>query len=386
MALWQSGFRPFFLLAPGMAALAAIGWIAVLRGAVVVRGPLAGVDLHVHEMVFGFIAAVIAGFLLTAVKNWTGRTPASPRVLGVLVAAYLIGRVAVVAEAAGAPRGVGAFELVFMPLLALLLARPIVLARDRRNAGVASIVALLAVADVLTHVAAWAGNMALATSMRAAALLLPCMLLAVIGGRVIPMFTRNVVIEQGAAVRTPGAIDRLAIAAIAAVTLVAVVAPFASPMRAVEPFVALVAGALTLLRMRGWASARTLSTPILWILHVGYACLGLGLLLRGVTQLSPGLLVSSVATHVLSIGAIATLCLGMMTRVALGHTGRLLAVPRPAVAGYVALMVALVLRVAAAWRGALLDAAAVSFALAFVLFLASYLTVLVRARPDGAPG
>lgn len=384
--LFQSGFRPFFLLAALVAAVSIVAWLLIVRGVLLPQGALLGVDLHVHEMIFGFVAAVIAGFLLTAVKNWTGRAPASPAMLGVLVVAFVLGRIAVLAEAAGAPRGVSALELLFLPLLALAIARPIAQVRDRRNAGVALLVGLLATVDVVMHVAAWNQDATLAASMRAAALLVPCVLLSVIGGRVIPLFTRNVVMEQGVEVRARNVVDGLTVAATAAVALLAAVAPFSSLVRTVEPIVAIAAGLLTLLRMRGWASTRTRGRPILWILHVGHASLGVGLLLRGVALAAPAALPVSVAMHILALGALSTLCLGMMTRVALGHTGRPLDVPRMAVGGYHSLLTALALRVGAAWVPALLDPAVLFFAIAFLLFFASYLKVLLRPRPDGAPG
>lgn len=386
VALLQSGFRPFFLLAPVAATVALAGWLLVLHGRLALPGALSGVDLHAHEMVFGFVCAVIAGFLLTAVKNWTGRAPAPPRVLGALVALYLLGRVAVVAEAMGASRGVGALELAFLPLLAVAVARPILATRNWRNLGVAAIVALLAVADVLTHVAAWRGDVVLAASARSVALLLPCVLIAVIGGRVIPMFTRNVVLEQGGFVRASTAVDLWAVVAIAAVALVGSAAPWWSPLDRVEAGLSLAAGSLTLWRMRGWSTLRTRTAPLLWVLHLGHACLGLGLLARGAARLAPDVIPPSAATHLLAAGAIGMLCLGMMSRVALGHTGRPLLVPRVAVAGYLVLVVALVLRVGASWRPALLDPSAASFALAFLLFLAGYAVPLVRPRVDGAPG
>lgn len=384
--LWQSGFRPFFVLAPLVATVALAGWLALLHGVVVARGSMTGVDLHVHEMAFGFVAAVIAGFLLTAVKNWTGRTPASPRMLALVVVLFVVGRAAVIAEAAGAPRGVSGVEPLFLVALAVLIARVVVASRNWRNLGIAGVVALLALADVLLHVAAWTGAPTLATSMRAAALLLPCVLLAVVGGRVIPMFTRNVVLEHGGVVRQPGTLDRVAVAAIAVAALSGTVAPLRPELGALEPWVMLAAGALTLARMVGWASLRARATPLLWMLHVGHACLGLGLMARGVARLFPTALPATSATHLLAVGAVAVLCLGMMTRVGLGHTGRPLVLPRSAVVAYVTLLVALVLRIAAAWRPALIDPSAGAFALAFLLFLVGYLGPLLRPRVDGAPG
>ena len=384
--LLQSGFRPFFLLAAVVAVVAVSAWILVLRGVWAPRGALLGVDLHVHEMIFGFAAAVIAGFLLTAVKNWTGRAPAPPLLLGVLVALFVLGRVAVAAEAAGAPRGIAAVELLFLPTLAVALARPVWLARDRRNVGVVLVVVALAGVDGATHAAAWGGHGTLALSMRSAALLVPCVLLAVIGGRVIPLFTRNVVLEHGAAVRGPNLADTVALVAAPLVALLAALAPFFAVAQVVEPWVAMAAGLAMLARMVGWASLATLRTPIVWILHVGFACLGAGLVLRGLSLLAPGVLAPSVAMHVLAVGALATLCLGMMTRVSLGHTGRMLELPRGVAGAYHSLLTALVLRVGAAWVPALLDAAALFFALAFLIFFVRYAPLLLRPRADGAPG
>lgn len=382
----QSGFRPFFLLAGVVGALAVLSWLLLLRGVLVPAGALTGLDLHVHEMIFGFAAAVIAGFLLTAVKNWTGRAPAPPPVLAALVAVFLVGRLAVIAEAAGVMRGISALELLFMPALAIAVGRCIWQARDRRNAGVVGIVVALAAVDAVLHAAAWMGHGTMAAAARNVALLVPCVLLAVIGGRVIPMFTRNVVLDAGGSVRGPGAIDLAAVVATAGVAIVAAASAALPALRPVEAVVALLAGALTLLRMRGWASTATRTQPLLWILHVGHACLGLGLLLRGLALAAPTLLPVTVGTHVLAVGALSVLCLGMMTRVALGHSGRPLKLSRLAVGSYHSLLTALVLRVAAAWVPPLLDAAVLFFIIAFGLFVVAYLPVLLRPRADGAPG
>ncbi len=386
LVLWHSGFRPFFLAAPLVATVALAGWLAVLHGAVHARGSLVGVDLHVHEMAFGFVGAVIAGFLLTAVKNWTGRAPAPPRALAALAVLFVVGRASVIAEALGAPRGTSAVEPLFLVLLAVAVARVIVASRNWRNVGVAALVALLALADVLLHVAGMVGAPALAASMRAAALFLPCVLLAVVGGRVIPMFTRNVVLERGGVVRQPNALDLVAVGAVALAALSAALAPLGDAFALVQPWVMVAAGALTLVRMVGWASLHARVTPLVWFLHLGHACLGVGLVARGVAHVAPLAVPASAATHVVAVGGIAVLCLGMMTRVALGHTGRPLVLPRSAVAAYGALLTALALRVAAAWRPALLDPSAAAFALAFLLFLVGYLGPLVRPRVDGTPG
>ncbi len=378
--LLQAGFRPFFLLAAVAAGVNIIAWLAVLRGALSLPG--ATVDLHVHEMVFGFTTAVIAGFLLTAVKSWTNRDPAPPVALAALVALFIAGRVAVFVEARSGLQGISLVEVLFLPALIVAIAIPIVRARNKRNAGVLALVAFLSLVDVGMHVASWNAWPTLALSMRSAALLAPCVLIAVIGGRVIPLFTRNAVRDEGTEVREPNVIDTLSLVGAVLVMVAAVAAPFVDVVRTIEPLVNIAAGSLLLLRMRGWGTRATWRRPILWVLHVAYVALGVGFILRGLPSVVP----SSAASHLLALGAIAVMSLGMMTRVSLGHTGRRLDVPRVAVAAYAALLGATVARVAAVWWPSWLVAAGVLLALGFALFLVAYLPVLVAPRVDGKPG
>ena len=382
-AILASGFRPFFLLAAAVAAGSIVAWLGVLKGALVLQSSFGVVDLHAHEMIFGFAGAVIAGFLLTAVKNWTGRAPASPSVLAGLVALFVAGRAAIAIEAAGGPRGLSFVEALFFPALAVVIALPIVRTKNRRNFGVVGVVAMLAVMDLAMHVAAWTQSPRLSLAARTGALLVPCVLLAVVGGRVIPLFTRNVVSAGGVAVRDPSILDALAIAGAVAAAVVSVGAPLSPAIAVVAPWVLIVAGVVTLLRMWGWGTSATARAPILWILHVGHLALGVGFVARGVSFFAPSIISPSSALHILSIGALAVLCLGMMSRVALGHTGRPLTITPVVVASYACLLVALVSRIAATWVPLLLDVAAVAFALAFTIFFAGYAKILVRPRPDG---
>jgi len=381
--LLLSGFRAFFLLAAVVGAVSVLVWMLVLIGAA--SPPNASVDLHVHEMIFGFTVAVIAGFLLTAVKTWTGIDPAPPRVLAGLVALFVVGRLAIFLEVLGVARGIAIVEVAFLPALALAVGRPIVRAKNVKNAGVFALVVLLTLVDIGFHVAMAGSHPGLSTAMRVGALLVPCALIAVIGGRIIPLFTRNVVDPQGTRVRTAGRIDTAALIAVVIAVIAAVVAALFSPssvLASISRGASVVAGVLLVARMHGWASLETLRHPILWILHLGYALLGGGFLLRGLPAMVP----ATIAVHVLAIGAIAVMCFGMMTRVALGHTGRALVVPRSAVAAYATLVAALVARVIAAFFPSALVAAALLFALACTLFLVGYARVLVSPRVDGKPG
>ena len=381
-----NGFRPFFLLAAAVAVGAITAWLAVLQGWLVLHASFGVVDLHAHEMTFGFAGAVIAGFLLTAVKNWTGQAPATSGVLAGLVVLFVAGRAAVVIEAATGLRGLSILEAMFLPILTVLIAIPIIRTRSRRNFGVVGVVAMLAVMDLLMHIAAWTPSPRLGLGVRTGALLVPCVLLAVVGGRVIPLFTRNVVTSAGVVIRGPSPLDGLAIAGAVAAAVVSIGAPLSPIVTTIAPPVLLVAGIATVARMWGWGSTATFGTPILWILHLGHLALGVGFIARGVSFFAPTIISPSGALHILSIGALTVLCLGMMSRVALGHTGRPLTVGPAVVVAYVCLIVALVARIAATWAPVLLTVAGLTFALAFAIFFVAYAKILVSPRPDGKPG
>ncbi len=384
--IFASAFRPFFLLAAAVAAISIIVWLFILKGALLVHGSFGIIDLHAHEMLFGFTTAVIAGFLLTAIKNWTGQAPAGPRLLAGLVALFIVGRIAVAVEAAGGPRGTAWLEALFLPTLAVVVAIPILRTKNRRNFGVVGVVAMLAVMDIVMHVAGWTNNVELGVAARTGALLVPCVLLAVVGGRVIPLFTRNVVTTAGVAVRETNTLDTLAVASAVAAAAVSIGAPLSSTITLIAPPVLIVAGVLTIARMWGWGTLATAKTPILWILHVGHMALGVGFFARGVSFLAPTIISPSGALHILSVGALGVLCLGMMSRVSLGHSGRPLILAPATVVAYGCIVVALVARVAATQVPFLLDVAGVFFALSFAIFIVSYAQILVSPRPDGKAG
>lgn len=385
-AILASGFRPFFVLAAAVAATSILLWLLLLKGAFVVDSGFGIIDLHAHEMLFGFTGAVIAGFLLTAIKNWTGQAPASPTMLAALVALFVVGRLAVVVEAATGVHGLSWLEALFLPVFAIVIARPIVGTNNRRNFGVVAIVALFAALDLAMHLAAWTNSPQLGVAARTGALLVPCVLLAVVGGRVIPLFTRNVVASADVVVRAVSIVDGLAIGGAVAAAAVSVAAPVSATVAMVAPAVLMLAGVLTVARMWGWASLATARTPLLWILHVGHFLLGVGFFARGVSLVLPSLITPSAALHILSIGALAVLCLAMMSCVALGHSGRPLVITSATVVSYGCILVAVVARVAASWLPALLDVAGVAFALAFVIFFAGYARILATPRPDGKAG
>jgi uncharacterized protein involved in response to NO len=365
----RTGFRPFFLLAAAWAALALPLWAFALAGAS--WAPALSVPWHGHEMLGGFAFAVIAGFLLTAVRNWTGRETVRGAPLLALAALWVGGRIAALGGASGPLVGVLDGALVLGLFVAIL--RPIVASRNFRNAPFLVVLALWGALEAGFHL-----DPARASWVLAQQLNLVVLLMVVVSGRIAPGFTQNALPEV-AVVRSPR-IERAALL----LTATMVVAGMLGAPTSVSGIVAVLAGCAVLARARGWHATRTWRNPLLAVLHLGHAWLGIGLILRGVSILIP-IVPPSLGVHALTAGAIGTLTLGMMTRVALGHTGRPLAAPRTAIAAYVCVTLAAITRLAGALAPSVLawGLAAALFALAFVLYLVGYAPILLRPRADG---
>jgi uncharacterized protein involved in response to NO len=385
LALAAKGFRPFFLLAAAFAVAIVPLWLAVLTGLASASAYPDPVTWHAHEMIFGYTAAVVGGFLLTAVGNWTQRETLVGGPLLALAGLWLLGRVAVF-FAASLPRGVPALvDLAFLPLVVVALARPIVLGKNRRNAVMLVILSALFAANVVVHLDAL-GMVSAGSARRACVVALDVILVIVliIAGRVFPMFTRNATGVQ--AIRSIPALD---IATVIGMVTVAVLDATVTDARLVGS-VAGVVGVLAALRAMHWGARHTLREPLLWILHLGYAWLVVGLLLRAAAGWL-AVVPSSSAAHALTVGAIGSLTLGMMARVALGHTGRPLVVSRALRWAFLAISGAAAVRVIVpiALPGVYVSGLVLAGALwtgAFLTFLAVYAPILCRPRADGKPG
>ena len=375
--LFALGFRPFYLLAAAFGALAVPLWIAAQAG---VRLPVR-VDMlwHMHEMVYGFALAVVVGFLYTAGYNWTKLWTPRGRLLAAIAGVWVAGRIAMLA----APPVVGAVvDAAFLPVAAWPLFRVLKQSGNLRNMFLVGLLALLTLANVCFHAAAlgWVHLDPLAPVH--AAILLIVVIEIVIGGRVIPMFTRN-----GA----PGSLpvqdarrDKWALA----LTVLAGLAWTTGLPAPVTASLALFAAVGQAVRLLGWQPWRTWRNPLLWILHVSYFWIPFGFLLLALAQY--GVVTGSVALHVLTVGALAGLIMGMITRTALGHTGRPLKAGRGETAMFVLVQAAVVLRFAAgvvpAWRDTGLVLATVCWSAAFLAYLAVYVPYLTAARIDGREG
>jgi uncharacterized protein involved in response to NO len=387
IALFDYGFRPFFLLCGLYAVLIAPLWLYRFAHASASFGALPGVYWHTHEMLFGFVMAAVAGFLLTAVPSWTGASGFAGRPLVLAVTMWLAGRLAM-ATAGAVPFWVTAtVELALLPVLLLLLAPPIVRAGNR-NLPILAVVTVLWLIDAAFMRALGTGDVLLAAGASRISVDLVLMLLVVIGGRIVPAFTGNALRRAGreAAPVTRGWLEILSIGSVAAIAICDLLLPD-SPLAGV---LAAIAAAAHALRLAGWKSFRIGGEPILWILHVGYAWIPIGLALKACWLLGDAEFAAK-WLHAITFGAFATMILAVMTRASLGHTGRPLVVSRAITVAYVLLTAGAVLRV---FGAALLpdrylltlSASGLAWTLAFVIFVVVYAPILIFPRPDGKRG
>ncbi|MFU8804593.1 MAG: NnrS family protein [Bradymonadaceae bacterium] len=375
------GFRPFFLLGAAMAALWVPLYMLAWYGMIDLSGYAGMVAWHGHEMLFGFAGAIIAGFLLTAVGNWTGAKMPSGLVLFGLVLAWILGRL-VMLFAGSLPWLVTLLvDGAFFPLVAVAIARPILATKNKRNYGFIFLLGALTIANLWFHLHAAGLVSSTLGDPLYIALDAVVVIMVVVGGRVIPFFTRNAVGD--ARIDRSLWLDRLSIGGAAAL----LVADLATLNPGITAYVALFAGIFTAARMWRWGSLRTLNNSLLWVLHLSYAFIAMGLILRGLSSFVP----LSASTHALTVGGVGLLTLGMMARVALGHTGRPLVVSPAITCAFVLMALAAALRVFVPiflgfWYMPAILASSALWAAAFIIYFAVYWPILTRPRADGRAG
>jgi len=378
-ALWNLGFRPFYLLASIFAALSVLVWVCQYEGylpATYLRGPA----WHGHEMLFGYTLAVVTGFLFTAVRNWTGQPTPTGRALAAYAALWLAGRVLVLTPYALAAALVNA---AFPVAVAVGIGIPLIRSRNQRNYFFIVLLAGLGVAALALHLSnlgmlAWPERASLQVGLDAV-----LFILAVMGGRVIPMFTNNG-ITGTEATRNP-MLEKVALGSVLAL----LAADLLQAPPTLIAIVALVAAGAHAVRLYLWQPWRTLATPLVWVLHVSYGWIVVYLVLRALALL--GLIAAPLAVHALTVGAIGGMTIGMMTRTARGHTGRPLRADNYEVACYALVQVAALVRV---FGGlfvpsvylATVVVAGLCWSAAFALYAIRYWPVLSRERFDGKPG
>jgi uncharacterized protein involved in response to NO len=378
-ALWRLGFRPFYLLASVFAALSVAIWGAEYAGWLQ-RAWVAGPMGHAHEMLFGFTMAVVTGFLFTAVGNWTGRPTPTGVALAALAALWVAGRVLMLTPYAVAA---AVANVAFPIAVAVGIAIPLAASGNRRNYFFVALLVLMALAVAAVQLAqlgivplpGWAGIRI--------ALDVVLFVMAVMGGRVIPMFTNNGV--PGSSARRHPAVEKVALGSLLALLAADILG---LPDAALVAILALAAASHGV-RLALWQPWRTLRTPIVWVLHAAYAWIVVHLVLRALGLL--GAVPVPIATHALTVGAIGALTLGMMTRTARGHTGRPLRADAWEVACYVLVLAAAAVRVAGpllvpAAYVTTVAASALLWSAAYGLYAIRYWPVLTRPRLDGRPG
>ncbi len=383
------GMRPFFLFAGIFAVLAMLGWVGSMASNGAVAPPMTALPAylwHGHEMLFGYAGAVIAGFLLTAVPSWTGTPILGRRRLMSLVALWLAGRLAVSFGAALPGIAVAIIDIAFPLVLAAMVTGPLWRRRALRNYMFVGVLAVFATANGLVHaeMLGW-----LEDSARAGLILgidTVVLLMVVVGGRIVPAFTTGALRQNGVALRKTPLLDRAAILSV----LIVLLADLIVPDSAIAGYAALFAAAAQAARMSGWRGWKIRHMPILWVLHLGYGWIAVGLALKGAAD-AFGWVSPAAGLHGLTIGAVGTLTLGVMSRAALGHAGRALVAGRALTTAYIAVSLAALLRVFAPgwmpeWYGAAMIASGLIWVAAFVIFTAYFWPILTRPRLDGRPG
>ena len=377
------GFRPFFFGASFWAGVAMVMWTAMLSGYLTLPTRFDPVSWHAHEFLFGYLSAVIAGFLLTAVPNWTGRLPIVGWSLGGLALLWIAGRIAVLFSAS-LPLAITVItDLSFTVVFALFLGREIKSGRNWRNLVILGLLAVFTIGNALFHWSAAGGEYAANSSGFRIGLVAAIMMIAVIGGRVVPSFTRNWLVKRGAD-RLPSPPMQLFDKFALLMLLVALALWVVLPMHFLTGFFLLLAGGAHLLRLVRWVGCKTVDEPLVAALHVGYLFVPFGAIALGITIIANASFAMAAAQHLWMGGAIGLMTLAIMTRATLWHTGRPLTSGHGTLAIYGALLLAVLTRTAVEfWPSGttlLYTISGVLWVVAFIGFASLYGRLLLR-RP-----
>ena len=371
----ELGFRPIYPAGALWAAIAIALWIFAPQ---TLTGTLQGVAWHAHEMLWGFIATIAVGFLVTAGANWTGRNPIRGAPLAALLGLWVLARVGFLLPGMGAYRVAAVSELLFFAVAAIALALAIVGSRNTRNYGVPVMVLALGAADAWYLWLAANGNYLELMQALDSGLLVMAAIALLVARRVIPFFAMRVIPGLELPKQTRSGHVQLA-ACVAA--LVCLLAGLRQPLAG---FLVL-AGATSLYQLLTWKPLLVRQKPLLWILYAGYAALGCGLIAAAVQVLNPGIR-AAVHVHVIAMGGFSVLIIGMLTRTALGHLGRPLKLDRSMQASYWLMLLAVVLRLCALapsnHAGLLLQMAALAWITVFALYLWRFFPMMIRPRAD----
>jgi uncharacterized protein involved in response to NO len=374
-AFLEMAFRPIYLAGALWAAVAVVLWVFAPGW---LNGTLGGVAWHAHEMLWGFVATIAVGFLMTAGAAWTGINPVQGRSLAALCVLWIIARAGFLMTGGTAFLSAALAEVAFFALAAAALARAVVVSRNVRNYGVPLLLLALGATDALFLAAARTGDYATLMRHFNAGLLCMALLTLLVARRVIPFFAMRAVPGLTVPQHLRSGQVQLAVSALAVVALLA-------GQHAVQAAALAIAGAIALVQWLSWKPWAVLHKPLLWVLYVGYGVLGAGLLLAALD--AAGLVArAAVPVHVIAMGGFSVLIIGMITRTALGHLGRPLETDRSMVCAYALVIAATVLRLGALYPSAvaphLLHGAAALWAGAFALYLWRFVPMMIRPRAD----
>jgi uncharacterized protein involved in response to NO len=378
LAVLSFGFRPFFLLAGVFAVLSVGLWLPEFEGEISIPTTFSPVVWHTHEMLYGYLVAAVSGFLLTAIPNWTSRLPFKGRPLALLAGLWLAGRIAISMSAYLGWIVTMLVDCSFLLAFVAVTSREVLAGRNFKNLKVVALVSVLLIGNLTFHLEAhWTGNADYGIRIGIAGMM---MLVLVIGGRIIPSFTRNWLARQPDG-RMPVAFNRFDVVAIG-ISVSALLGWIVSPVAQTTSLLLAAAGLVQLARLARWAGDRTWRDRLVLVLHVAYLFVPVGFLLMAASDKFD--IPPSAGIHAWTIGAMATLTLAVMTRATLGHTGKLLSANRATQFIYGSIVAAALLRIGAALDVAqsnlLLHLSALAWLLAFIVFVMTYGPMLLQRK------
>lgn len=387
-AILSFGFRPMFLIATAWAVIEMIAWIAMLSGHLNLPTRFDPVTWHAHAFLFGYLSAVIAGFLLTAVPNWTGRLPVVGWRLGGLSVLWIVGRLAVMASAGLPVWVVVVADSAFLVALWAVIAREIISGKKWNNLPVLLLVAVFMLANVVFHIEAANGVIAAQGYGLRSGVAVALVLVSLIAGKIIPSFTRNWLAKRGTENLPTPPMQRFDKATLLA-TILALGIWVVAPHAALTGLGLLTIAALHLIRLMRWSGVATLGEPLVWVLHLAYAFVPLGALFNGVAILTPGAISQATALHIWTAGALGLMTIAVMSRASLGHAGYPLTAGSGTTLVYGSLVMSVLARVAADfapfYREGLLYLSALFWIGCFGGFVVVYGPMLVRAKKVAVP-
>jgi len=386
--LLRLGFRPFFLSGAIFSMVAIVLWLLMYRGVITLSPLGGGYWWHIHEMIFGFGGAIIAGFLLTAIQNWTGTRGAQGTTLLLLFTLWLVGRLVILFPDLLGNSITTIIDLSFLPTVAFVLAKPIIAIKQYRNLFFIPLLLLFTLANLEMHLAIYYPNSFIITFSAYAGVMLVTFLMSVMAGRVTPMFTANG--TNTAKVNPLPWLDKITNGSLGIAMLYLLLQPVIGFSELSFGVLLIIAGVFQTMRLLRWKPWITLNVPLLWSIHISIKFIAYGLILLGLSYLITDI-PSNHLWHLLTVGGMGGLILAMISRVSLGHTGRPLSPPKAIVFAYFSIILAALVRSIGPWvlpekTLMFIDISGTFWLLAFGIFVVTYAPMLMSARKDGRPG